>query len=160
MANDRLRTSAAGLASLRQREGAVLRYYNDIANNCTFGVGTLVHAGPCTIEELNRPVTVEQINVQLSTNVRTAEAAVKRRVRDTDLTQAQFDSLVSFAFNVGASGARRALDAANRGNYDSVIRHMEESVYVRPRDAMGRPLQAIRVPGLVNRRAEESAAFR
>jgi lysozyme len=160
MTNETLQMSAAGLALLRRREGMILSYYNDVANNCTFGIGTLVHVGPCTLEELNRPVTVDQVNIQLSTRVRAAEAAVKRRVRNTELTQAQFDSLVSFTFNVGATGARRVLDAANTGNAQGVVRRMSDTVYVRPRDAAGRPLQPIRVPGLVNRRAEEAAAFR
>ncbi len=35
MANENLIISAAGLAALRQREGIVLRHYNDVANNCT-----------------------------------------------------------------------------------------------------------------------------
>lgn len=61
-ANKELRMSAAGMASLRRREDAVLRYYNDLANNCTFGVGTLVHSGRCTDEELQRPVTVEHVD--------------------------------------------------------------------------------------------------
>lgn len=33
-----------------------MAYYNDVANNCTYGVGTLAHTAPCTPEELARPV--------------------------------------------------------------------------------------------------------
>ncbi|WP_242540457.1 lysozyme inhibitor LprI family protein [Trinickia mobilis] len=49
--------SHVGLTALRIRERAVLHYYNDIADNCTHGVGTLAHHGPCTEDELRRPVT-------------------------------------------------------------------------------------------------------
>ena len=37
MVNETMKMSATGLAALRQREGVVLRYYNDAANHCTVG---------------------------------------------------------------------------------------------------------------------------
>jgi len=48
MANETMRMSANGMSELRRRESVVLRYYNDTANNCTFGAGTLAHLGRCT----------------------------------------------------------------------------------------------------------------
>ncbi len=39
MANENMRLSQAGWAALRQRENAIMAYYNDQANNCTYGVG-------------------------------------------------------------------------------------------------------------------------
>jgi len=159
MANENMRLSADGYTALRQREGATLRYYNDVANNCTFGVGTLAHLGPCTDAEIQTPVTEEQVNLQLASRVATAERAVRARVQLRTLTQAEFDSLVSFTFNVGASGARTTLDAANRSDNPGVTRLMNAHVYVHPRDAQGRRLPAVRVTGLVNRRREEATAF-
>lgn len=159
MANETMRMSAAGMAALRQREGAVLRYYNDAANHCTYGVGTLAHHGPCTPEELRRPVSIVDVNTQLATRVGSAEAAVRQRVRNHQLTQAQFDALVSFTFNTGAAGARTALDAANRGALRDVATQMNNNVYVHPRDASGRRLAPVRLPGLVNRRREETEPF-
>ena len=38
MANETMRMSATGMVTLRQREGAVLRYCNDAANHCTYGM--------------------------------------------------------------------------------------------------------------------------
>ncbi|BCQ51822.1 hypothetical protein BLKGLAD_08840 [Burkholderia gladioli pv. gladioli] len=35
MANENMRLSQAGWAALRQRENAIMAYYNDQANNCT-----------------------------------------------------------------------------------------------------------------------------
>lgn len=159
MANETMRMSAAGMAALRQREGAVLRYYNDAANHCTYGVGTLAHHGPCTLEELRRPVSIADVNMQLATRVRSAEGAVRQRVRNYQLTQEQFDALVSFTFNTGATGARATLDAANRGASREVATHMNSNVYVHPRDANGRRLAPVRLQGLVNRRREETAPF-
>ena len=159
MANETMRMSAAGMAALRQREGAVLRYYNDAANHCTYGVGTLAHHGPCTPEELHRPVSIADVNIQLATRVTSAEDAVRQRVRNHQLTQEQFDALVSFTFNTGATGARSTLDAANRGASRDVATHMNSNVYVHPRDANGRRLAPVRLQGLVNRRREETAPF-
>lgn len=159
MANETMRMSAAGMAALRQREGAVLRYYNDAANHCTYGVGTLAHLGPCTLDELRRPVSIAEVNIQLATRVSSAETAVRQRVRNHQLTQEQFDSLVSFVFNTGATGARATLDAANRGAPREVTAHMNSNVYVHPRDANGRRLAPVRLQGLVNRRREETAPF-
>jgi Lysozyme inhibitor LprI len=49
MPNETMQMSPSGRTALRQRERAVLSYYNDAANNCTYGVGTLAHRGPCTV---------------------------------------------------------------------------------------------------------------
>jgi len=127
MANETMRMSAAGMAALRQRERAVFRYYNDAANHCTYGVGALAHHGPCTPRELRRPVSVADVNIQLATRVRRSEEAVRQRVRNHQLTQEQFDALVSFTFNTGATGARVTLDAANRGASRAVVRDSEST---------------------------------
>ncbi|WP_329670561.1 lysozyme [Limnobacter sp.] len=160
MANETLSLSVPGYAALRRREGAVLHYYNDVANHCTFGVGTLAHHGPCTEEELRRTVTSEEVDLQLAMRVKKAEVAVRSRVKDFSLTQAQFDALVSFTFNTGVSGARKTLDSANSGHFREVIVEMQKNVYVHPRDSKGRRLRAVRIQGLVIRRIEESAPFK
>ncbi len=160
MANETMRMSAAGVSALRHREGAVFSYYNDAANHCTYGVGTLAHLGPCTIEELHRPVSIVEVDTQLAIRVRSAEEAVRRGVRNQQLTQAQFDALVSFTFNAGASGARATLAAANQGLAREVVTNMSSNIYIHPRDANGRRLAPVRLPGLVIRRQEESMPFR
>ncbi|MGE8201890.1 glycoside hydrolase family protein [Variovorax sp. 2RAF20] len=159
MANENMSMSASGRAELRRREDVRLQYYNDLANNCTFGVGALAHHGPCTAEELVRPVTAAQVDAQLATRLHTAEAGVRRHVNRQTLTQAQFDALVSYTFNLGVTGTRSVLDAANRGADADVVTHMNNNVFVRPRDARGRRLRAIRSQGLANRRREETAPF-
>jgi lysozyme len=160
MANENMRLSQEGWAALRTREHAVMAYYNDQANNCTYGVGTLAHLGPCTADELARPVTAGQVNAQLAVHVDRAEAVVRRAVKARELTQAQFDELVSYTYNVGGTGALAALRAANQGDDAGVVSHMTERVYIHPRDANGRRLTPVRSSGLVNRRRFESAPFR
>ncbi|WP_375791797.1 hypothetical protein [Paraburkholderia atlantica] len=66
---------------------------------------------------------------------------------------------MSYTCNTGATGARQALAEANRGQNREVANEMARNVYVHPRDAHGRRLPAVRVPGLVTRRREEAAPF-
>jgi lysozyme len=159
MPNETMQMSPGGRTALRQRERAVLSYYNDAANNCTYGVGTLAHRGPCTEDELRRPVTETDIHVQMTMRVSTAEAAVRRQVSEHALTQEQFDALVSFTYNVGARGAGATLRAANGGDMANVVRHMNSNVYIHPVGADGRRGQSVRSRGLVNRRQHETAPF-
>lgn len=159
MANERIKMSAAGISALRKREGAIFHYYNDAANNCTYGVGALAHYGPCVSEELKRSVTVAEVDEQLTAKVWDAAQAVRRQVRRNELSQEQFDALVSFTFNVGASGARSTLSAADSGADKEVAALIMKHVYVHPRDSDGRKLPPIRLQGLVYRRKEEAAPF-
>jgi lysozyme len=159
MANENMRLSEAGWTALRTRERAVMAYYNDLANNCTYGVGTLAHTGPCTPEEMRRPVTISEVNAQLAVRVSRAESQVRRIVTQRELSQAQFDELVSYTYNAGNTGALTALNAANQNNDASVVLHMSQHVYLHPRDAQGRRLPAVRSTGLVNRRHLETAPF-
>ena len=69
MANETMRMSAAGMSELRRHESVVLRYYDDSANNCTFGAGVLAHLGPCSAEELSRTVTAAQVDATLAARV-------------------------------------------------------------------------------------------
>jgi lysozyme len=159
MANENMTMSDAGMTALRRHEGAVLRYYNDQAQNCTYGVGTLAHIGPCTPEELQRPVTMAQVDLSLAGGVRSAESVVRRGVPDQQLTQDQFDALVSYVYNVGAGGARRALEAANRNAPTEVAHHMNQTVFIHPHDAHGHRLPPAVLPGLVRRRQHEARPF-
>lgn len=159
MANKNMTMSADGMTALRQREAVTLRYYSDSANNCTFGIGTLAHLGPCTAEELQRPVILLEVNAQFAIRVRDAEKTVRRHVRNHQLSQTQFDALVSFTYNSGSTGAIATLNAANRGQLNEVVRHINNYVYIHPRDRHGRRLAPIKSRGLVNRRREEAAPF-
>jgi lysozyme len=155
--NAELSLSADGRRRLRnQREGSVPGYYNDgrgSRGHCSYGIGILVHRGPCTADELRRPLSASQIEASFAAAVREAERAVRRNVTRQTLTQAQFDGLVSYVFNTGARGARQTLQYVDRGQFQNAAAVMTRNVY---------SIQSGRrvfMPGLVPRRRAESAPF-
>ena len=160
-ANATLRPSQAAYAALLFYEHQRMTYYNDSHNgNCTYGVGTLVHRGPCTPEELRRTVTREQVTASLDARVNEAAGAVRRAVSNRQLTQAQFDALVTYTYNRGATGAHPVLHAANQGNDVAVVSIMNRNIHQHQRDPGSRHVRSIVMPGLVQRRLQESAPFR
>ena len=154
--------SAAGQAVLAQREGEVARagYYNDSANNCTFGVGLLAHAGPCTAAELARPVDAGQAQAEFQRRMNAAAQRVRNQVQNRPLTQNQFDALVSATYNTRAEDNQAFLASANHPNDAAVVRQLGELVHTHNHDARGRVVgPAIRSQGLVNRRNGEIQQF-
>ena len=160
--NQTMSMSAAGLAALRAGEGQRNGggYYDDVAHNCTRGVGILVHTGPCSAEELAQAPDVQGNEATFQTRLHAAEAAVRRQVTDRALTQDQFDSLTSAAFNLGAAGIQPVTHQANRNDDAGVQRELRARVFVRPRDARGRPVGPPQWNrGLFNRREREAQPF-
>ncbi len=154
--------SAQGQADLRQREGQAPGggYYNDTANNCTYGTGILAHAGPCTADELRRAVNPQQAQAEFQRRVDEAARRVRDQVQDRRLTQNQFDSLVSTIFNTRNRDNQRLLDLANRGDDAEVQRLRENLVHTHNHNAQGEPVgPARRDPGLVNRRRFEQEQY-
>ncbi len=161
-ANAGMSTSAAGTAALRVSEGQRNGggYYDDAANNCTRGTGILVHPGPCTPAEAARPVDQQANEAEFQRRLHNAENAVRQRVPDRQLTQEQFDSLVSATFNLGATGARLILDRANHNDDPGVARELRAQIHIQPRDAQRNPVGPLVVSrGLINRREREATPF-
>jgi len=164
--NQCLTLSAAGQNELTRREGVVRHYYNDAANNCTYGVGTLAHLGSCTADELHTQLTDQQMATSLHHGVHIAENAVRRNVTHHRLTQRQFDALVSFTYNVGTGGARNVLRLVDQGHLEDAAHLMKQYTNATVYGADGQPERdkngdiITRVlPGLVSRRRDESAPF-
>lgn len=139
-----------------QREGVIRGYYNDGHGNrghCSYGIGILAHRGPCTPEEMGRPLTSEQIEASFASAVREAERAVRRNVTNQPLTQAQFDALVSYAYNTGARGAHETFRRVDRADLAGAANTMRRNIHS-TQDG-----RRVLMPGLVQRRREESAPF-
>ena len=152
-ATGRLRLSDSGVDFIARFEGFRDRLYDDPAGHCTIGFGHLVHRGRCDGSEpteLRAGITRRRAAELLRADAGVAVAAVRDNVR-VDLSQPQFDALVSFAFNVGAGALRRSslVERLNAGGHDAVPAQLRRWV-----NAGGRKL-----PGLVARRDAEVRLF-
>lgn len=141
--------SDVGLRLIEMFEGLSLDPYNDPVGHCTVGYGHLLHHGNCNGSE--RTISHDEARDLLRGDAGLAGSAVTNGIT-VDLSQAQFDALVSFVFNVGAgnfadSTLRRLL---NQGSYDEVPTQLNRWVH-----AEGGVL-----PGLVRRRDVEGRLFR
>ena len=95
-------------------------------------------------------ITNDQAQELLRSDVASAEQTVNSLVT-VPLTQAQFDALVDFTYNVGAGNFERSdlLTKLNAGQYDAVPQELNKWVY-----GGGEIL-----PGLVTRRGDEGNLF-
>lgn len=141
--------SIAGLDALRRHEGFSSVPYRDAAGHWTIGYGHKVAAG-----EDFASVTEAQAMQLLAGDVNAAEDAVNALVR-VPLTQAQFDALVSFVYNVGAGAFRSStlLKVLNAGDYAQVPAQLARWRFVT------RGGQKVELAGLVSRRSAEGALF-
>lgn len=143
-------------AKMRATEKATLRYYNDMGKNkgnCTWGIGFYAHKGVCTAEELQRKVAGPSIDIEYTKRVAEAERRVRLKVK-VPLNQAQFDGLVSFTYNTRNQVNQTVYDALNGADYAGAADRMSRVIRV---TVDGKAKLA---PGLIARRAEESAPFR
>jgi GH24 family phage-related lysozyme (muramidase) len=102
-------------------------------------------------------VTDAGIEREFASRLRVAERGVERRVT-VSLTQAQFDALVSLAYNAGINGCADVFDLVNTGAFDSVAKEIESMTsghkFVKHKRV------PVFYPGLVARRAAEAAPFK
>ena len=145
-----MNTSDSGLKLIRSFEGLRLKTYRCPAGIWTIGYGHTTAAGPPEVREGMR-ITAGEAEAILKRDLGNFEAAVGAMVK-VPLTQAQFDVLVSFAFNCGAAALRRStlLKRVNAGTFDAVPAELMKWT-----KADGREL-----PGLVRRRRAEAALWR
>lgn len=94
-----MKTSANGRAAIAQREGNILRAYQDTKGIWTIGVGHTSAAGAPQVYK-GLTITAAQSDEILSRDLADCENHINDLVK-VPLTQNQFDALVSFVFNVG-----------------------------------------------------------
>ena len=139
-----LTLSSAGALGIMAHEGLKLASYRD-----PIGIVT-VCAGHTATAKLGQVKTPEQCAELLKSDVKYAEAAVKRLVT-VKITQKQFDSLVSFTFNVG-EGNLSSSTLLKKVNANDCYGAGAE--FLKWNKADGRVL-----PGLTKRRADERAQW-
>lgn len=152
--------STVARLNMRHTEKKRMKYYDDGGHgrgNCTWGIGTKLHNGPCTAPELARTVTDPDIELAFATRLREAERGVERNVTAT-LTQEQFDALVSLAYNAGVPGSHKVFELINAGDLDGAATRIAGMVNGH-KLVKGKRVPVF-YPGLVPRRAAEAAPFR
>lgn len=90
-----MRTSPAGIETIKRFEGCVLSAYRCAAGVCTIGYG---HTGPDVTDGITW--TAGRADAALAADLGRFERAVEAAVT-SPMTQGQFDALVSLAFNIG-----------------------------------------------------------
>lgn len=141
-----MRASDECLALIRQFEGFAAQPYTCTSGFLTIGYGHVIRAG----ELFNAPITEDEADALLRTDVLTAERAVARLVKVT-LAQCEYDALVSFTFNVGAGAltCSTLLRLLNSGDKQAAARQLLRWDYSRGK----------KQPGLTRRRQAEMALF-
>lgn len=144
--------SPEGVAKIRDHEGCVLHVYNDQAGLPTIGVGHLIVPGESYPGGVITQALADELLAQdLERTVQGVNECLA-----VEVTQAQFDALVSLAFNIGVGALKKS----------SVIRAINQKLpndVIRERlcrwDKITRNGRKEVSPGLAKRRAEEAKAW-
>jgi GH24 family phage-related lysozyme (muramidase) len=147
-----------GKAAISKDEGFSAYPYNDQAKHCTVGTGILLSLAPCTPEQKVTKHDVDKLSQTFHARLQEAERHVRRHVMETSLTQAQYDSLTSFVFNVGVGNAQETLSLANSGKQKEVADEMAKFINVKVKNKKGK-IHLQKSNGLITRRKRETAPF-
>lgn len=152
--------STAARLNMRNTEKKVLKYYDDGGKgrgNCTWGIGTKAHNGPCSNTELARVVLDADVEREFQSRLTAAERGVERNV-NASLTPAQFDALVSLAYNAGVNGSSKVFELLNAGDFEGAANAITQKNFGHEQ-RKGKRVKVV-YPGLVARRAAEAEPFR
>ena len=140
-----MKTSEEGIALIKKFEGCKLRAYLDAVDVPTIAYGRTKDV------KIGDICTQQQAEDWLEEELVEYEGYVNEAVK-VELTQPQFDSLVSWTYNLGPSNLNRSsmLRVLNASDYDNVPEQI-----MRWNKAGGRVL-----PGLVRRREAEAEMFK
>lgn len=140
-----MKTSSKGLDIIKHFEGLKLSAYYCPAGKLTIGYG---HTGKDVFS--GQRITVQQAEDLLKKDVERFEKAVERLVT-VDLSQEQFDALVSFTYNLGEGALAKStlLKVLNRGEYSKAAGQFDHWC-----NSGGKELK-----GLVARREAEEQLF-
>ncbi len=155
-----MRTSKEGIDLITYFEGCHRRTksgnyvpYKCPAGLWTVGFGSLIGDGRTLPNSANREYSLQECKDMLARELRSKERGVKRLIT-YPLTQPQFDSLVSFAFNLGLGCLQRSTirQKVNRGDFEGAVRSLLK--YNKARDPRTGVLRELR--GLTLRRQAEA----
>ncbi len=141
--------SPEGIEFLIKEEGLRLKPYLDSAKIATVGIGSTYYENGKRVKMTDPPITKERAVSLFKNLLQHYEKAVWSSTRD-DLSQNQFDSLVSLAYNIGVNGFKGStlLKRVNLYATEAKIRE----AFLLWRNAGGKPI-------LLNRRKREADLF-
>ena len=144
-------TSLRGVRLIEKWEGLYLHAYQDSVGIWTIGWGSITN--PQFNISVHRGDVIDKATAEkwLQVELREKEAAVASLVK-VPLSQYQYDTLVSFTYNVGIGALKKStlLKLLNRGNYEAIPAQLMRYSY-----AGGR-----QIAGLANRRRDEGKMWR
>ena len=141
-----MKISKQGIELIKKYEGFKPYAYLCPAKILTIGYG---HTGGVRIGQTCTETEAEQF---LKEDLEIAEAEVNKVVNEVELTQGQFDSLVSFTFNVGAGNFQTSTlrkKVLNNPADPTIVREFGKWVYFLGKVSLG----------LQKRRLEESKLY-
>ena len=146
-----MKVSERAIKLIKHHEGVRNRPYRCPANLYTVGVGHLIGDGKSLPESWNRTFSQEEIDGLLKSDLKRFELGVHKMLPNVPLRQSEFDSIVSFCFNLGLGCFQRSTlrQALLRGDKKAAMESLVK--YCR---AGGKILK-----GLQNRRLDEKALF-
>lgn len=141
--------SPKALELVKHFEGCRLEAYRDSAGILTIGYG---HTGPDVHE--GQQIMPAQAEYLLAQDLGKAAQAVNA-LGAPEMTQMEFDALVSFVFNVGAASFHGSSLAAyvRQGQFASAAAEFPKWCHAHVNGKL------VELPGLVRRRAAEQALF-
>jgi lysozyme len=147
-----MNTSPTSAQKIAEFEGIRLSPYNDISGNATVGIGHLIHKGPLNGTE--KPETEEQAVRDFESDLISKAEVFVSRIK-TPLNQNQFDSLVSFCYNLGAGRLASLVSdtGLDNGRYDMVSAELLKYNKSHVHGVL------VPVPGLTRRRQWEAMMF-
>ena len=113
-----MKTSQVGLALIKHYEGFRSKPYRCPAGLWTIGYGHLINDGRNLPIDCNRVFSIGEIDALLIADLKRFERGVALYC-PVQLTQNQFDALVSFSFNLGLGALQRSpvRQKINRGDF-------------------------------------------
>ena len=147
-----MKLDQAGIDAIKKHESFRAYPYKDIARKWTIGWGHLIKPG----ESFPRDISIEEADKILFKDAQIAMNDVNRLVK-VPINQNQFNSLVSFAFNLGGGALAKStlLREINAGDFSNVEQNF--AAWNKYRPYPGSPLVASK--GLTRRRKQEAAVF-
>jgi len=146
-----VKVSKEAIKLIRHHEGVRNKPYQCPAKLWTVGIGHLIGDGKTLPPEWNRTFSNEEIDGILKSDLRRFELGVSKMLPNVPLRQHEFDSIISFCFNLGLGCFQRSTirQALLRGDKEAAMESLVK--YCR---AGGKVLK-----GLQKRRLDERKLF-